>query len=146
MDVHPPTDELARAGWRLVYTERPNDFIDAGDASDKGVTGWFAYGANVSAEGEVRDVRQGSAAWHAGLAPGMHILAVNGQQFSADVLEYALKRAQRSPAPIALITTQTGWYQTLSLDYHDGIRYPHLERISGTPDMLAAIAAPHASP
>jgi hypothetical protein len=32
----------------------------------------------------------------------------------------------------------------LSLDYHDGIRYPHLERIEGTPDMLAAIMAPHA--
>jgi predicted metalloprotease with PDZ domain len=92
----------------------------------------------------VADVREGSAAWRAGLAPGMHLLAVNGQQFSADVLEYAVKRAQHSSAPISLITTQTGWYQTLSLDYHDGIRNPHLQRIAGAPDMLAAIVAPHA--
>ncbi|HYL26531.1 MAG TPA: PDZ domain-containing protein [Candidatus Nitrosotalea sp.] len=145
VDVHPPADELARAGWRLVYNARPNAFVEADDSSDKGITGWYAYGANLSAEGEVKDVRQGSPAWRAGLAPGMRVLAVNGQQFSADVLEYALRRAQQSPAPIALIVVQTGWYQTLSLEYHDGVRYPHLERIGGTPDMLAAIAAPHAS-
>jgi predicted metalloprotease with PDZ domain len=144
VDVHPPTDELARAGWRMIYTERPNEFITAEQADDHGVTGWYAYGADLSGEGVVRDVRENSAAWRAGLAPGMHVLAVDGQQFSPDVLEYAVKRAQHAAAPIALITTQTGWYQTLSLDYHDGIRYPHLERIPGTADMLAEIAGPHA--
>jgi predicted metalloprotease with PDZ domain len=141
---HPPSDELGRTGWRIVYTQKHNEFITAEEASDHGILGWYAYGADVSAEGLVQDVRENSAAWRAGLAPGMHVLAVNGQQFSSDTLEYAVKRAQRSPAPISLITTQTGWYQTLSLDYHGGIRYPHLERIDGTPDMLAAIAAPHA--
>ena len=142
--VHPPTDELARAGWKIAYTTKPNEFITAQQADDHGITGWYAYGANLSAEGVVSDVRENSPAWRAGLAPGMHVLAVNGQQFSSDVLDYALKRAEHSTAPISLITTQTGWYQTLSLDYHGGIRYPHLERIAGTPDMLAAIVAPHA--
>lgn len=141
---HPPSDELSRTGWRIVYTQKPNEFISAEQASDHGITGWYAYGADITAEGHVRDVRENSAAWSAGLAPGMHILAVNGQQFSSDALEYALRRAQHSAAPISLITTQTGWYQTLSLDYHGGIHYPHLERVEGTPDMLAAIAAPHA--
>jgi predicted metalloprotease with PDZ domain len=142
--VHPPTDELARAGWKIAYTAKPNEFITAQSADDHGITGWYAYGADLSAEGVVSDVRENSAAWRAGLAPGMHVLAVNGQQFSSDVLEYALRRAEHSTGPISLITSQTGWYQTLSLDYHGGIRYPHLERIAGTPDMLAAIAAPHA--
>jgi predicted metalloprotease with PDZ domain len=142
--VHPPADELARSGWRIAYTDEPNVFISAEQASDHGIVGWYSYGADLNAEGVVRDVREGSPAWRAGLAPGMHVLAVNGQQFSADVLKYAVDRAQHSSAAISLITTQTGWYQTLSLDYHDGIRYPHLERIAGTPDMLAAIMAPHA--
>jgi predicted metalloprotease with PDZ domain len=142
--VHPPNDELERAGWRMTYTARPNEFITAEQADDHGIVGWYAYGADLTAEGVVRDVRENSPAWEAGLAPGMHVLAVDGQQFSADVLEYAVKRAEHSAAPISLITTQTGWYQTLSLGYHDGIRYPHLERISGTADMLAEIAAPHA--
>jgi predicted metalloprotease with PDZ domain len=92
----------------------------------------------------VRDVREDSPAWRAGLAPGMHVLAVDNQEFSPDVFAYAVKKARHSNAPISLITSQTGWFQTLSLDYHDGMRYPHLERIDGTPDMLAAIMAPHA--
>jgi predicted metalloprotease with PDZ domain len=142
--VHPPGDELARAGWKFVYTEKPNAFITAGQADDHGITGWYSYGADLSARGIVRDVRDGSPAWRAGFAPGMHILAVDNQEFSADVFEYAVKKAQRSSASISLITSQTGWFQTLSLDYHDGIRYPHLERIEGIPDMLAAIMAPHA--
>jgi predicted metalloprotease with PDZ domain len=143
--VHPPTDELARAGWRFVYAEKPNEFITANQADDHGITGWYSYGADLSGEGVVRDVRENSPAWRAGLAPGMKILAVDNQEFSSGVLEYALKRAQHSSAAISLITSQTGWFQTLSLDYHDGIRYPHLERVEGTPDMLTQITAPHAS-
>jgi predicted metalloprotease with PDZ domain len=142
--VHPPSDELARAGWKFVYSEKPNIFITAAEADSHGIPGWYSYGASLSAKGMVRDVREGSAAWRAGLAPGMQILAVNNQAFSGAVLAYALKKAQHSSATISLITSQTGWFQTLSLDYHDGMRYPHLERIEGTPDMLAAIMAPHA--
>jgi predicted metalloprotease with PDZ domain len=141
---HPPTDMLARSGWKIVYTSKPNEFIEAMGASEPSVTGWYSYGADLNEEGVVDDVRQGSPAWRAGLAPGMHILAVNGQQFSPDVLAYAVRGAEHSGASISLITTQTGWYQTLSLDYHGGARYPHLERIAGTPDMLAQIMAPHA--
>jgi predicted metalloprotease with PDZ domain len=144
VDIHPPTDELERSGWRLVYNDKPNDFVSSPESDDHSIVGWYAYGANISEEGVVSDVREGSAAWRAGLAPGMHLLAVNGQQFTPEVLEYAVKHAQQLTTPISLITTQTGWYQTLALDYHDGIRYPHLERIAGTTDMLAAIAAPHA--
>ena len=143
-DLHPPTDELARAGWKIVYTKKPNTFLEAEQADDKGINGWYSYGANLTSKGVVSDVREGSPAWKAGLAPGAQILAVDGQEFSSDVLEYAIDRAQHSTAAIALVVKQTRWFETLSLDYHDGIRYPHLERIEGTPDMLAAIAAPHA--
>ncbi len=140
---HPPTDELERAGWRLAYTSSRNEFVTANDGDDN-ISGWYAYGANLTTKGVVRDVRTNSAAWRAGLVPGMTILAVDGQEFSSSVLEYAVRRAQHASAPIALIVKQTGWYQTLSLDYHGGVRYPHLERIEGTPDMLASIAAPRA--
>jgi predicted metalloprotease with PDZ domain len=138
---HPPEDELERAGWRFVYTAKPNEFLSA---EGHGVEGWFSYGADISDDGTVSDVREDSPAWRAGLSPGTRVLAVDNQQFSPDVWAYAIRRAQRSTAPISLIVSQTGWFQTLSLDYHGGMRYPHLERIEGTPDMLAAIAAPHA--
>ena len=50
------------------------------------IMGWYSYGADLNGEGVVRDVREVSPAWRAGLAPGMHLLAVDGQQFTADVL------------------------------------------------------------
>lgn len=143
-DLHPPSDELERAGWKLVYTPKPNEFIEAEASSSRAIHGWYSYGANISEKGSIADVRVDSPAWKAGLVPGMTILAVNGQEFSQDALEYAVKNAQHSSAPISLIVKQSGWFQTLSLNYHEGIRYPHLERIEGTPDMLAAIVAPHA--
>jgi hypothetical protein len=30
-------------------------------------------------------------------------------------------------------------YRTFRIDYRDGLKYPHLERINGTPDRLTAI-------
>jgi len=61
------------------------------------------------------------------------------------VLAAAIKHAaQNATAPVTLVVSQTDWFQTLAIDYHDGLRYPHLERIANTPDMLASIAAPHA--
>ena len=30
----------------------------------------------------------------------------------------------------------------MSVDYHGGLRYPHLERVEGANDVLTAIAAP----
>jgi predicted metalloprotease with PDZ domain len=140
---HPAADMLARSGWRIVYTAKPNDFV--GGRRGKGdAVGWFAYGANISSEGVVKDVREGSAAWRAGLAPQMRVVAVDSQAFSPEVLQYALARAQRSSEPISLITSQTGWYRTLALDYHGGTRFPHLERITGTADILDDVAKPRA--
>ncbi|MBV8583586.1 MAG: hypothetical protein JO241_06285, partial [Candidatus Eremiobacteraeota bacterium] len=37
-----------------------------------------------------------------------------------------------------------GWYSRLSLDYHAGVKVPHLDRIPGTTDMLDDIMRPHA--
>lgn len=142
---HPPNDEFTRAGWRLVYTSQPNVFLAGRPPNDRDVTGWYSYGANLSADGTVRDVRENSPAWKAGLAPAMRVVAVEGQQFAPEVMKYAVQRAQHRSEPISLIVTQTGWYRTLALDYHDGMRYPHLERVAGTSDMLASIAAPHAT-
>ena len=33
-------------------------------------------------------------------------------------------------------------FKTVRFDYHDGLRYPHLERIEGTPDRLGDILSP----
>jgi len=140
---HPPYDDIERAGWRLVYNAKPNDFIDADNAEEHSLDYWYSLGVHLTSEGVVHDVRKGSPAWNAGLADGAKIVAVNDQQFDPDALEFAVKSAQHSRSPIALLASVNGWYGTYALNYHGGLRYPHLVRISGRPDTLSKIVAPH---
>ena len=144
--IHPPTDELARSGWKLVYTDKPNAFIQAGEGLRHSINAWYSIGASIAARtGRVNDVRAGSPAWQAGLAVGETIAAVDGQGFDPDVFAYALTRAEHGGAPMTMLVSQDGWYSTLTIDYHDGPLYPHLERVPGTPDMLGEIMKPHAA-
>jgi hypothetical protein len=36
------------------------------------------------------------------------------------------------------------YYKTCSIDYHDGVRYPHLIRIAGKSDDLESLLKPEA--
>jgi hypothetical protein len=67
---------------------------------------------------------------------------VNGRQFSSALLSDAIRDAKGNSDPITLIVVNTGTYKVLALDYHDGLKYPHLERVDGTPDRLDDILKP----
>ncbi len=140
----PPTGELKRSGWRLVYTAKPNPFMTAAEATHHVDYQWLTYGFNVGRSGALSDVREGSPAWKAGMSPGMKLIAVDGQQFSPDVLQYYLRAAAHDHATTRFTVAQDGWVHTVSVRYVGGPRYPHLLRIPGTQNMLAKIMAPHA--
>ncbi len=140
---HPPSDDLARAGWRLVYNDKPNKFIEASSATRHNQNYWYSLGMNISGKGTVTNVRENSPAWKAGLSPGVKLVAIDGQDYDPDVLEYAVKNAQHSRAKIVLLGDNNGFVGSYTIDYHGGLRYPHLVRIAGKPDMLAKIMAAH---
>ncbi len=140
----PPTGELRRAGWKLVYTNQPNPFMTAQDALRHLDDQWLTYGLKIGKGGKVVDVREGSPTWKAGMAPGMLIKAVDGQAYSPAVLAYAMEQAEHGTAATAFEVENDGWYRRYAVTYHGGPRYPHLVRIPGVPDMLARIMAPHA--
>jgi predicted metalloprotease with PDZ domain len=140
---HPPSDDLARAGWRLVFNATPNKFISARSSTSHFMNYWYSLGINLTGKGEIMNVREDSPAWKAGLAPGVKVLAVNGQEFDPDALEAIVKYTQHSSDNIVFIADNEGTVGTYTMNYHGGLRYPHLQRISGTPDMLAKIMAAH---
>ena len=41
-----------------------------------------------------------------------------------------------------LIVENGSYFKTVRVDYHGGLRYPHLERAAGESDVLTAIAKP----
>jgi len=67
---------------------------------------------------------------------------VNDQKFSMDNLREVILASEKSKAPVKLLLKRGDEFVTISLDYYGGMRYPHLEKVEGTPDRLDAILAP----
>ncbi len=73
----------------------------------------------------------------------MTIVAVDGQTYSTEALHYAVEHATHDTSATPFVVEQNGWVSTYDVDYHDGLRYPHMERIPGVADMLLEIMSPH---
>src|SRR5262249_9397515 len=139
---HAPIGGITNGGWKLVYTDQKNATMDAREKSGNNIDLSFSLGFIATKEGELRDVIPGSPADTAGLGPGMKIIAVNGRQWSKDVIRAALKSGMTNQQPLALLAENGEYYTTYSVNYHDGERNPHLVRVDGQPDLLDEIIKP----
>jgi predicted metalloprotease with PDZ domain len=141
LDAAPaPLDGLARSGWRLAYDAAPNAAIAANEDADNVDDLRFSLGLKVSREGgTIEEVMWDSPAFKAGLARDMQVLAVDGSAYTAQRLKNAVTAAKTTQAPIELLVRQADTFTTHRIDYHDGLRYPRIERIPGTPDRLARL-------
>jgi predicted metalloprotease with PDZ domain len=139
----PLTGGLAASGWKLVYKDEPSAWAKAMTKDDKGAARFiYSIGLNIDKGGNVTEVRWDSPAFDAGVGTGMTIVAVNDIAYGKDALEDAIKAAKDGKAPIRLMVREFDRFRTIDVDYHDGLRYPHLERIEGTPDYLTKIFSP----
>jgi predicted metalloprotease with PDZ domain len=134
-----PIDGITKAGWRLTYTDAKNDFSQEAYGPDP----MFSLGLRAGSDGVVSDVVVGSPADKAGIGAGMQVLAVNGVRWSPERLRDALTQS-RTSGHVTLNVQNDDVVKDLALEYRDGVREPHLERVTGTPDVLAQIIAPHA--
>ncbi|MEW9572975.1 M61 family metallopeptidase [Rhodanobacter sp. Si-c] len=136
-----PERGIDRGGWKLVYTDTPNVMDKAREAVSQGVDMAYSIGLSASGRGEIYDVQRDGPAFRAGLVPGMTIVAVSDKDFSPRRLKDAVQAAKDGGAPIELLVKNVDAYGTMRIDYHGGLRYPHLVRTGGK-DWLDAIAAP----
>ena len=58
------------------------------------------------------------------------------------MLKAAIRGAKQTTSPIELIVSNDNEFRTVGLDFHDGEKYPQLERVQGTPDLLDEIIKP----
>ena len=144
-DVHPaPTTEgIEMAGWKLVYTNEAPAPRRGGrpGRGGGGVDLMFDFGISIDATGTISDMNTDSLADKSGLAIGMKITSVNGKDYTSDVMTQAVNDAMKTTTPIVLQVTKDDVKSTINVDYHDGMRYPHLVRIDGTPDYFSEIGA-----
>ena len=140
-DAKAPLDGLARGGYRLTYT----DSLTAGEKRIQ--SGWatdfqYSLGFTLSSSNKLTGIRWGGRAFEADIGPGWELVAVNDRAASAEKLRDAVTAAKGTEAPINLLLKNGDRYRTVAFDYHDGLRYPRLERIPGTPDRLGDILSP----
>jgi predicted metalloprotease with PDZ domain len=146
-----PLGGLENSGWKLVFTDVMNEAEHITEATEQEVNVQFSLGFYVHAAGgedgeRILDVIPGSPAAKAGIVPGMRLVAVNARKWSPDLLREAIRQARNSRDPIELLAQNGDFFKTYRVEYHGGERYPHLEPISGKPDVLAEIARMKAAP
>jgi predicted metalloprotease with PDZ domain len=134
-----PLTGLENSGWKLVFNEIPSDLTRANEDDREMIDSRFSVGLDLRADGGIVDTIEGLPAAKAGIGPGMKVLAVNGRKFSKNVYRDALKAAKDASEPIELLVENADYFRTFKIDYHDGERFPHLERDDSKPDLLSAI-------
>jgi predicted metalloprotease with PDZ domain len=141
-DSEAPLDGIARGGYRLVYSDTPSDYFKKREARRKLTDLTFSLGFSVGRENKLADVQWGGPAYAAGLTVGTQIIAVDGVAYDGDRLRDIVTAAKASHAAIELLVKNGDRYSTVRIDYHDGLRYPHLERDASVPARLDQILDP----
>ncbi|MDA5193896.1 M61 family metallopeptidase [Govanella unica] len=136
-----PLDGLKRGGYQLVYGATPSAYLVNVEAQRKYTDLRFSLGLTIAKSGAINSVMWDSAAFNAGLTVGLKIIAVNGRAYDPDQLKTAITAAKNSKAAIDLLIQDEDRYRTVKLSYFDGLRYPQLQRVDGTPARLDEILA-----
>lgn len=136
---HAPLGGIEGGGWKLVFTDKINVYDKALMSEAKIQDYMFSLGFMLDRTAKVVDVVKDSPAYSAGIAPHMTLIAVNGRKLDSDRLKEAVVSAAKDHKPIAFLMENAEFYQTFNVDYTGGLRFPHLERAEGSPDVLGAI-------
>jgi len=137
-----PLDGLTRGGYRLAYTDQETPYQKSVEELRHVTDLTFSIGLVVGKEGVLSDVLWDGPAFKAGLAEGTTLVAVDGEAYDAEGLKQAVRLAQGGSTPIELLVKSKDSFRTVRIDYHGGLRYPHLQRTAATAASLDAILTP----
>jgi predicted metalloprotease with PDZ domain len=144
--LNPQLNTIEGTGWKLVYTDQESAYEKQYNSRPQSPRHLYNFtwsiGLTMTPEAQVNDVNWNGPAFKAGISTGATLVAVNGQNYSSDVLKQAITAAKGGTSPIKLLLKFQGSYRTVLVDYHGGLQYPHLVRVEGTPDYLSEIITP----
>jgi predicted metalloprotease with PDZ domain len=148
-EVNPnvPEGGFTQGGYRLVYNDNEPEWLKKSE-SVRGASFATSLGFSVKSEaggdshGGIDQVYWDSLAFKSGVTADMQLQAVNDMKYTAAGLREAILAAEKNKEAIKLLLKRGDEFVTISLDYHGGMRYPHLERVETTPDRLDEILAP----
>jgi predicted metalloprotease with PDZ domain len=129
LSARAPINGFAEGGYKLVYTDEPTPWFKNNDKRRETSDYTFSIGMVVGKGGAISAVNWDGPAFQAGLDVGGTIVAVDGREFSDDRLKAAIVAAKGGKAPIKLLVKSGTRFRDVAIDYHDGLRYPRLEKI-----------------
>jgi predicted metalloprotease with PDZ domain len=143
LSPEPPMGGITRGGWKLTHAADPSEMYRVHEGTDKAIDLTASIGLLLKDDGSVTDIIPGKAADRAKLGPGMKLVAVNGRRWSSDLLKEAVA-GTKSGGKLELLVENTQFFETHALDYAEGEKYPKLERVEGSPDLISEILKPRA--
>lgn len=139
-----PLEGVKASGWHLGFDTEPTAEQKGTEAILKATNLQYSLGFSLRDEGAaIIDIVPGSPADIAGIAPGSHLIAVDGRKYSKEVLQDALNTGGADARAIKLLIEKDDNFSTAELRYTGKSRYPRLLRDAAVPDLLSAITAPH---
>jgi len=140
--TEPPLDGIARGGYRLVFKEERSEFQREAEAYQSNADFGYSLGLSFGENGNVTAVQWDGPAFNQGVTVGTQVVAVNGVSYGNESLRRAVTVAKTEAAPIELLLRNGDQYRTVTIEYRDGLRFPHLERDTAAADRLNAILTP----
>jgi len=137
-----PLGGIEGSGWRLIYTNTVSPMLKLRESQRKYTDMSYSLGLTLKEDGYITDVIPGSPADQAGVGAAMKLLAVNGRHWTPEILRTAVKEAGTNAAPVELLVENEEFFKTCPVNYHEGEKYPLLERDSAKPDLLSQILKP----
>jgi predicted metalloprotease with PDZ domain len=136
-----PLGGITNGGWKLVYNETPNIYIQGDENAYTFIDAFYSIGIQINESGGVADINPDLPAAKAGLAPGMKITKIGGEEFSLEEMHKAIA-ATKNNSPLELTVENGLFSQTYKLNYKGGELYPHLVRDATKADLLSEIIKP----
>lgn len=129
-------------GYRLTYTDEPTAAFKDSEKRASRTDLSYSLGLSVGKGGAIGSVTWDSPAFEAGLDVGDSIVAVGGREYSDDRLKDAVRAAKGTKELVRLLVKKGTRYREIAIDYHDGLRYPRLEKIGTGEGGLDRLLAP----
>ena len=138
-----PLGGIELSGWRLSYTDTRSEYQQSLEISGKQADLTSSVGMLVKDDGTIIDIVPGKAVDRAGIGPGMKVVAVNSQRWSADLIRQAVAATGNGSRPLELLVENSGYFFSRTLDYKEGAKYPTLECDPAKADLLTNVIEPH---
>ena len=137
-----PTAGIEKAGYRLVWRDTPNAYDRDRMRSAKNYDLVHSLGLVIDKDGVAGSILWDGPAFKADIVNGTKIVAVDGMAYAKDRMEAAIRAATDGKTPVRLLVERGGRYRQIDLDYHGGLRWPHLEKTGAGADWFDQLLAP----